>query len=112
MPVRNLGDQTFAHQGASAQTGHFGVGPAFIHEHELGGGFPCQAFVPARPLFGHVGTPLLAGVQRFFYSSTPAAVAISPSLKFQTGDPFAPQTPPGWYRAFRSAVRSGLRPQR
>ena len=67
MPLWNMGDKTFAHQGASAQAGHFGVGPAFIHEPELAGGFPRQVFVPVRPLFGHVGTLRLGGVQRFFY---------------------------------------------
>ena len=66
MPMWNMGDKTFAHQGASAPPGHFGVGPAFIHEHEFAGGFPRQLFVPARSLFGHVGPLLLGGVQRFF----------------------------------------------
>jgi len=66
-----MGDEPCADRGASAQTGHLGVGTAFIHEHQPGGGLRRQLFMPVRPLFGHVGAVLPGGAQRFFYGSTP-----------------------------------------
>ena len=107
MSVRNMGDEPFADRSASTQTGHLGVGPAFIHEHEPGGWLRRQLFVPVRPLFGHVGPVLLGGVQRFFYSSTPAAAAINPPSKFQTDDPDASPTPPAWHPAGRPPAFAG-----
>ena len=68
-----MGDESFANRGASTQTGHLGVGPAFIHEHEPGGGFRRQLFVPVRPLFGHVaGWGLYA---LLLYAVTPLVAA-------------------------------------
>ena len=101
MSVRNLGDEPFTDRDASTQPGHFGVGPAFNHEHEPGGGFHRQLFVPVCPAFGHVGPMLLGGVQRFFYGSTSAAAATNPLSKFQTDNPAGFPTPPAWHRVGR-----------
>ena len=62
--------------GVSAQTGHWGVGPVFILEHEPGGGLRRRLFVPVRPLFsGHVGAALPV-VRRNFMAYSAAAATI------------------------------------
>src|SRR5208282_5179405 len=107
MSVRNMGNEPFANRGASTQTGHFGVGPAFIHKHQPGDWLRCQLFMPVCSFFGHVGAVLLGGVQRFFYSSTPAAAAINPRSKFRMDDPALSPTPPAWHPAGRPPAFAG-----
>ena len=82
MSLRNRGDEPFADRG-SRPNGSFGAGPAFIHKHQPRGGYSRQLLRPVRPLFGHVGPLLLGGVQRFFYSSSPAASTTNPRSKFR-----------------------------
>jgi len=62
-----------ARWGSSAPTGHLGVGPAFVHKHQPSRIYSRQLFRPVRPLFSHVGTILLGGVQRFFIGQTPSS---------------------------------------
>jgi hypothetical protein len=64
--VGDMRPQPFAAQGAAAQARHLGVGAAFVHEHQMGGGFDGQLLMPARPFFGDVRTLLFGGDQSFF----------------------------------------------
>ena len=107
MAVRNPGDQPLAGRRTATPAGHPGVGAAFIHEHQLRRGFPSQRLMPTRSFCGHVGTVLLGGVQRFFYTSSPAAVAINPPSKSERGGRGASPVRPGWHRVARPPVVAG-----
>jgi len=71
MPLRHRTNQSLPHGTASIAPGHLRAGPAFIHKHQLRCGQVRQLLQPCLSLLDHVGPRLLAGVQRFFYNSTP-----------------------------------------
>ena len=66
MTVGRFAKQPLAERRPTAQWRHVGLGPSLIEEHQTGWINPPLILAPLRAAPRHVGTILLAGVQRFF----------------------------------------------
>ena len=73
--VRHGANQSLANGAAATTAGHLCVGAAFIQKYQAAGWNCSQLLRPLSSGFGHVGSGLLGGVQRFFQSSAPGGPA-------------------------------------